>query len=161
MEIIASAQEFMRRQGIDQWQNGYPGLKRIEEDVEDGIGYVVCQNGAVAVYAAITFGDEPSYQVIYSGSWAAKDEPYATIHRLACLPQVKGTGLSSVLVREAEALCAQHDVVWMRADTHRDNYPMRGYLEKNGFEKRGIIYIAQEHVGGAPGDERLAYERML
>lgn len=35
-------------------------------------------------------------------------------------------------------------VKYLRADTHFDNHTMQHLLEKNGFERRGIIYLKTE-----------------
>ncbi len=42
----------------------------------------------------------------------------------------------------------------LRIDTHEDNVVMQKMLEKNGFEKCGIIYVYEDHY------PRLAYEKV-
>jgi RimJ/RimL family protein N-acetyltransferase len=39
----------------------------------------------------------------------------------------------------------------LRIDTHRDNVVMQHLIDKNGFQRCGIIYLAN-------GDPRIAYE---
>lgn len=160
MQIIHSAQLFLKEQGVDQWQNGYPDEARITGDISGGTGHVLCQDGLLAAYGVLTFSDETSYAVIHEGTWE-NDEPYGTLHRLASAAAQRGGGASAALLGHLEQLCRQAGYSWMRTDTHRHNAPMRSFLEKHGYSNRGIIYLAQEGVGGAFGDERIAYEKHL
>ena len=41
MEIINEAKAFLRSQGVNQWQTGYPAMADINKDLSDGIGYVL------------------------------------------------------------------------------------------------------------------------
>jgi RimJ/RimL family protein N-acetyltransferase len=41
----------------------------------------------------------------------------------------------------------------LRIDTHSDNKPMQHLVEKAGFSKRGIIYVADR-------SPRIAYDRL-
>ncbi|MDU2709945.1 MAG: GNAT family N-acetyltransferase, partial [Finegoldia magna] len=42
----------------------------------------------------------------------------------------------------------------IRVHTHKDNKSMLRFIEKNGFQKRGILYIRKT-------DERIAFEKLL
>ena len=42
----------------------------------------------------------------------------------------------------------------IRVDTHKDNKSMLRFIEKNGFQKCGIVYIRKT-------DERIAFEKPL
>ena len=37
MGIVSCAQQALRELGIDQWQDGYPRVNDIEEDIEHGV----------------------------------------------------------------------------------------------------------------------------
>ncbi|MDL2294967.1 GNAT family N-acetyltransferase [Ruminococcaceae bacterium OttesenSCG-928-D13] len=160
MAIVAEAQKYLRDQGVDQWQNGYPNNARIEDDIRRSVGHVLTLDGRVVCYGVLTFGDELSYQEIFDGAWAS-EAPYGTLHRLATHPDARGTGATGKLLAHLEGLCRQAGNGWMRSDTHRGNAPMRGFLEKNGYHNRGVIFIREFAVGGAAGDERIAYEKQL
>ena len=41
LEIIEKAKIELRKLGLDQWQNGYPDRKVVENDVKNGISYVL------------------------------------------------------------------------------------------------------------------------
>ena len=50
------------------------------------------------------------------------------------------------------AFCSRK-ISHLRIDTHEDNKVMQRAISKNGFQKRGIIYIED-------GSPRIAYERV-
>ena len=41
LEIIEKAKIELRQLGLNQWQNGYPNRKVIENDIKSGISYVL------------------------------------------------------------------------------------------------------------------------
>ena len=89
-------------------------------------------------------GIEPTYGYIDHGRWIDEQTPYATLHRLAAMPN--SCGIADI------AFCyAKEHFSHLRVDTHHDNRPMRHILEKQGFVYCGIIYMPD----GAPRD---AYE---
>lgn len=53
MEIINEAKAFLRSQGVNQWQTGYPAMADINKDLSDGIGYVLKDRGRIVGYAGI------------------------------------------------------------------------------------------------------------
>ena len=145
MEIYTFAQEFMIRTGNpNQWGTFHPAKELIASDIEKGISRVIYdENGVHGVFAAIC-GEEPTYARIEGGSWL-NDEPYLTIHRIAGDGQVRG--LFSCALGYCVSVCPN-----IRIDTHEDNRVMRRLIEKNGFVRCGIIYVAN-------GTPRIAYQR--
>jgi uncharacterized protein len=136
----------MRADGnMTQWV-GYPQREDILEDIERGVSYIVesskfkVQSGTFALVPGI----EPTYGYIDHGRWIDEQTPYATLHRLAAMPN--SCGIADI------AFChAKEHFPHLRVDTHHDNRPMRHILEKQGFVYCGIIYMPD----GAPRD---AYE---
>lgn len=41
MELVYQAQDYFRRSNIDQWQDGYPKIENILEDIQKGCSYVL------------------------------------------------------------------------------------------------------------------------
>ena len=69
MEIIGHAQAFLKSQGIDQWQDGYPNAQQIELDIASKNSYLV-RNSDQELLATVMFTTEPepTYQEI-DGNW--------------------------------------------------------------------------------------------
>ena len=74
MEIINEAKAFLRSQGVNQWQTGYPAMADINKDLSDGIGYVLKDQGRIVGYAGIDARGEAAYDTL-QGHWL-NDEPY-------------------------------------------------------------------------------------
>ncbi|MGI6230118.1 MAG: GNAT family N-acetyltransferase [Tractidigestivibacter sp.] len=137
MDIINSAKEHLRSQGIDQWQNGYPDKVCIQGDIRSGKGYLVTDGKDVLGYLCIDFDGEPAYDAL-DGTWATT-EPYVVVHRLAFAEAGRGKGLSDAVFRLVEDLSRKRGIASFRIDTDEANMAMRHILNKNGFTYRGTI----------------------
>lgn len=153
MEIIFEAQAYFKAHGIDQWQNGYPNLEKIEADIENGNSYIVKSQDKVVATAVLEFGGEPNYEKIYEGAWKSSHS-YAALHRIAVSNKYKGQGLASFIIKEMEKICLEREVKSIRVDTHEDNLAMQKMLRKNNFKYCSKIFLAD-------GSPRLAFERIL
>lgn len=154
MLIICQAQAYFAQQGIPQWQNGYPDNGTIRADIAAKSSYVLQHKAEIVATSALYFGKEPTYAAIYQGSWLSSDAHYATIHRMAVLDAYKGQSTAALLLKYIEELCAGNKAEAIRVDTHQKNMVMQGFLRKNDYIKRGIIYLAD-------GAERVAFEKLL
>ena len=158
LEIISQAKAYLKGQGIDQWQKGYPDWEAIRRDRERGIGYCLTEGGRILAYTAVTFDQEASYETLEGGCWLNKSGLYGAMHRVAVQESQKGRGLAGRLVQEALGICRQKGAVSLRSDTHKENRSMRRMLVKNDFQYCGVIYLQSP---GEKGDLRVAYERLL
>ncbi len=152
LEIISEAQDYFRSQGIEQWQNGYPNAAVIQDDIRQSFGYVLREENHIVAYASLSLRKEAAYEHILNGTW--RGEPYAVIHRLAVGNRYKGQGAAAFLLEQAEEICREKNLHWIRVDTHRDNHSMQKFLLKNGFSFCGTIYLSD----GAP---RIAFDRYV
>ena len=145
-EIYAAARRFMRDQGnFSQWDGEDAPERLLPGDIEAGNLYVLEENSAIhAVFAFIT-GADPCYAVIEQGAWKS-DSPYAAVHRVAS----DGT-VHNVIGRIMSF--AGSNISHIRIDTHENNKVMQKALEKQGFERCGIIYVPD-------GTPRIAFERI-
>ena len=144
--VYDAARAFMARTGNPhQWgDDGYPARVLLEQDISQGKSYVIeGEDGAVHAVFFYAPGPDPTYEVIEKGAWL-NDAPYAVIHRIA------GDGQEKGVLAQAVAFCRQR-CPNLRMDTHHDNYVMQRALEKQGFQKCGIIYLEN-------GDPRIAYQ---
>ncbi|MBR2593647.1 MAG: N-acetyltransferase [Firmicutes bacterium] len=143
LEIYAYARDFMKRTGNPtQWGDIYPKEEMLCDDIEKGNLYVCGENdGIMGVFAFIT-GTEPTYSYIENGSWK-NDCPYGTIHRIASAGQAKIFDFCIDFCKEK--------IENVRIDTHFDNKIMQRIIERNGFERCGVIYVED-------GSPRIAYQ---
>ena len=153
MAIIKDAQMYLQQAGVDQWQNNYPNIEVIKEDIAHDNSYVLVQNGDVVATAAISFDGESTYEKIYEGKWLS-DEDYAVIHRVAVANECRGSGIGSGLINTIEAFCINKGIHHIKVDTHEDNQSMQKLLVKNDFIYCGIIYLEDS-------SKRVAFEKKI
>ena len=88
MNIISQAQAYFKAHGIDQWQDNYPKLETIKNDINNEDGYVLLKDNIIAGTVAVTFDGRKNYENIYNGGWVSNHE-YAVIHRIAIEPIIR------------------------------------------------------------------------
>lgn len=148
MEIVDDAKAYLKSQGVNQWQDGYPNADSFNEDIKNDRLYVVKDNElVVGVFALVTY--EPTYDVVYDGSWLGKGD-YIAVHRIAVAPDRKGNGVARFMFDELKKKYS-----CIRVDTHRQNTSMNKCLLNNGFKYCGIIHLARDSESDII---RLAYE---
>ena len=144
--VYKYAREQMKLSGNPhQWYDKYPTEEKIVDDIKNANSYVIENCGTLCGVFTFIIGEEPTYQKI-EGQWK-NDKPYGTIHRLA------SSGAESGIFNQCLKFC-QSKISNIRIDTHRDNKIMQHLIEKNGFERCGIIYVAD-------GSPRIAYQKIL
>ncbi|MBL4930592.1 GNAT family N-acetyltransferase [Clostridium paridis] len=153
MNIISQAQAYFKEQGIDQWQNNYPSVETISNDINNNHSYVLLEDGNIVATAAVSFDGEKTYDTIYEGQWVSNNE-FAVIHRIAVHSKYKGLGLSSEIIKNVEEICLNKGVYSIKVDTHEENLSMQKLLRKNAFKYCGIIYLED-------GSKRIAFEKSL
>ncbi len=144
MEIYRYAREQMRSNGNpNQWYDKFPEASTLSNDIDRNNSYVIEQDGIICGVFTFIIGKEPTYERI-EGSWK-NDDDYGTIHRIASNGKIKG--IFDICLKFCE-----NKISNIRIDTHKDNKIMQHLIEKNGFEKCGIIYVED-------GSPRIAYQK--
>lgn len=157
MEIVSDARAFLRKNGINQWQDRYPEREIFIQDIEKGGCYVFTDEDRIVGMISLVFSPEPSYLVVFGGNWLSKDKPYAVFHRSAVSSDSRGRGIAGEMMSYVEKKAKEKGLYSMRVDTHRDNKAMRRLLEKNAY-----IHCGSIHLDGPGCDvERVCYEKIL
>lgn len=147
LAIYAYARAFMKSMGNpSQWGDTHPAAEMLWEDIAKRQLYVRKAQGELSGVFAFLPGPDAAYVKIEDGSWRW-DMPYGVIHRIA------GNGRTPGMLSECLSFCRKQ-CPHLRIDTHADNKLMQHLLEKNGFERRGIIYVAD-------GTPRIAYDSLV
>ena len=143
LPIYENARAFMRQSGNpNQWRDHHPAVEILREDIQKGQLYLCLENEEIAAVFCYFQDIDPTYVTIYDGQWC-NDAPYGVIHRIAVAKP--GHGIAAACFHWALSQCPN-----LRIDTHRDNLPMQRSLQKFGFTRCGIIYLAN-------GEDRIAY----
>lgn len=163
LSIVEDGRASLNALGIDQWQNGYPTVEVLQEDINQHHGYIALDdNGnALGIISAI-FGGERQYDTIEGGSWltdSLSHEPrYCAIHRVAVAKEASGRGVASFMMQAIEEIARQQQAESIRIDTHEGNTPMRTLITKCGYTECGIVYVTDRHETTRA---RVAYEKLL
>lgn len=135
--IIGQAKEQMRRLNSHQWDESYPALETIDQDIKTGNGYVFCKENKVVAYGVISFDEEPVYKEI-DGKWT-NELPYMIVHRLAIADEMKRQGIAKRFMLEAEKVSRRKGIYNFRVDTNYDNEYMLHLIDSLGFEYTGEV----------------------
>lgn len=150
-QILQQAIERRRKDGSNQWQDGYPNLEVVKTDISLGKGYVLEIDNAIAAYAALVFNDEPAYKEII-GDWLTNDD-FLVIHRVAVSDDFLGKGIAVLLFQKLEDFAKENQVFSIKVDTNFDNLAMLHILEKLDYQYCGEVYFR--------GSARKAFEKVL
>lgn len=161
MQLFEGAKAIMRASGnMHQWDNGYPTIEVVRNDICHGNCYVLCDGSDILGTMALIAGPDHTYSYI-EGEWP-NDEPYYVIHRIAT--SAPGRGVAKTLLDWAFKHIDKQGYNIIRIDTHKDNCIMHHILAKYGFTHCGVIYLddgapreaylkkSSLHIAIAPGD---------
>ncbi|GKQ43236.1 N-acetyltransferase [Companilactobacillus sp. RD055328] len=158
LDIIDLAKKTLKKRGVDQWQNGYPDPVILEQDIKDGINYIMVLDGEIVGTAALQQGIEENYETINEGKWDENSKPgYTVIHRIAVDPNYSGHNLSDTMIHHLLTLSRELGYTDVRIDTHFENMAMQHVIEKNGFIHRGTITMMEDE-NSVP---RIAYQMLI
>ena len=140
-----------KKDGSEQWQDGYPNPEVVRKDIEKGAGFVLIENETIIGYTAILINDEPEYDNI-KGEWLS-NEDFVVFHRVALSENHLGKGLAKKIFEFIEGFALNNNIYSIKADTNFDNHAMLKIFDKTGYQYCGKVYFR--------GGERLAFEKIL
>lgn len=149
--ILQQAIVRRKNDGSNQWQDGYPNLKVVENDVEKEQAFVLLDGKTVIGYTAILINNEPAYKSI-DGKWLTNDD-FVVIHRVAIAENYLGKGLAKKILSYVEEFALQNNIYSIKADTNFDNFAMMKIFENLGYTLCGEVLLR--------GTPRKAYEKVL
>lgn len=153
MKIIEAGREFLKEQGVNQWQHGAPSRDTIINDINERISYVYEKSGEIVATAVLATLDE-DYEN-YPTFWS-ENSSYLAIHRLATVKKYRVQGIARGFLEAIYLFAKSQNIKFLRIDTHFDNKIMKKFLSNLGFEKRGIIKLSIKNI--LDDKERIAYE---
>lgn len=150
-EILQQAISRRKKDGSNQWQDGYPNPEVIQKDIEKEVGFVLLEEETIIGYVAILINDEPEYQNI-KGKWLTNHD-FVVFHRVAISENHLGKGLAKLMFQYIEEFALNNNIHSVKADTNFDNRAMITLFEKTGYKYCGEVYFR--------GSARKAYEKVI
>lgn len=126
----------MESQDIMQWNEDYPAIENIRQDIERGELYYIGEGEEV--WATITLNDkeETQYQDI---TWNCKTGKILVVHRLATHPAHQGKGLAQDLMTFAEDHARANNYAAIRLDAYEANPRSQRFYRKMGYAQTGYV----------------------
>lgn len=138
-KIYDDCRKAMQAAGIFQWQNEYPAIENIKQDIEDKTLYGYYEKemcmGAVCIS---TFQDEEYKEI----PWEGPDENVVVIHRLAVNPDYQTKGIARLLMDFAEDFAKKENYSAIRLDSYSQNKRALKFYENRGYVKRGECFFS-------------------
>ena len=150
-EMIQQAILRRKADGSKQWQDGYPNLDIIKNDIEKEQGFVLMEDDKIVGYCAILINDEPEYANL-KGEWLSNKD-FVVFHRVAIDEEHLGKGLAKTMMILIEEFALANNIHSVKADTNFDNIAMLSIFEKLGYSYCGEVYFR--------GSARKAFEKIL
>lgn len=136
-EILDAGRAFQNANGFYQWDETYPTLEIVREDIQQETGWLILADGEIAGYFCLSFDGEPVYRGI-RGAWNTSED-YAVIHRMAFDPKFRGAGLTRQVFPLIESVCLQRGIHAIRVDTDPCNQRMQHVFLQCGFTQCGTV----------------------
>ena len=155
MQAADDAREYLKAQGLSQWQDGYPFRDDFIKDINEGYLYVVLDDNdpnLVAGVCAITYKEE-DYNHLVEGKWLS-DLPYIVMHRVAVKKEYRGKGYGKKLFKLFFERAEIEGYTSLRIDTLAENIVMRNLIESFGFIYCGRVILN-------PNKLRVVYEKLI
>lgn len=150
-EIIREAIQRRKEDGSTQWQNGYPNIETIKNDMADESAYVLIKNNIVIAYVSIKINNEPAYEKI-KGKWLTNND-FLVLHRIAVSKKYLGKGMAIKIFELSEMLAKEKQIYSIKVDTNFDNQPMLHILKKRNYQYCGKVFFGKS--------ERKAFEKKI
>lgn len=150
-DILQEAIARRKKDGSEQWQDGYPNPAILENDIAKDAGVVLIENEVIIGYFTIFINNEPEYENI-QGKWLTNGD-FIAVHRVALAEKYLGKGLAKIIFNYVEDCALSKNIFSIKADTNFDNKPMLAI-----FNKRGYTYCGEVYFRGSP---RKAFEKVL
>ena len=127
--------------GIYQWNEHYPSLEKLKNDIQKEELYVLIEDEKILGIIVITETMDDEYIPI---KWLSETNNNIYIHRLATHPEVWGLGYAQKLMDFAEEYARNHDFESVRLDTFSQNQRNQKFYESRGYQRLGNIYFPKQ-----------------
>ncbi len=137
-EIFQDCKLAMEKEGIFQWNQGYPNIEVISNDILKGHSYGLYDENTCVGVISINTDQEPAYKSV---KW--EDTGLVLIiHRLTIAPSYQKNGFARSLMDFAESYGLKNGFTSIRLDAYSGNLRVINFYETRGYIKRGEIYFA-------------------
>ena len=139
--LTESCAKSMQEKGIFQWNEYYPSLDRLQEDITKGEMYLLQDDEDLQGIVVLTPHMDEEYIPV---EWLSPNETNLYVHRLATNPEMWGSGNGRKLMEFAEHFARKNGYISVRLDTFSQNRRNQRFYEARGYKRLGNIYFPKQ-----------------
>ena len=132
--VFSAAVNHMEQQGIHQWDEIYPDLPTITEDIAKNQMYIGKIDNEIAVCFVLSEECDEEYK---NGKWHYPDAKFNVIHRLCVNPKFQNKGIATQTMIYIEKTSKAQGYEVIRLDCFTQNPYSRKLYEKAGYSVVG------------------------
>jgi ribosomal protein S18 acetylase RimI-like enzyme len=135
LSLLQECIEGMRRKGIDQWDDVYPGRATVARDVEEATAFVATIQDVPVGMAVLNEYQAPEYADV---PWSYGGRP-AVVHRLMVSPTAEGSGIARALMAHLEARAKALGFDCIRLDAFMQNPKAVRFYDRFDYHRAGQV----------------------
>ncbi|TLG76760.1 GNAT family N-acetyltransferase [Culicoidibacter larvae] len=141
MEMVKSAVAWMQAGGSKQWDETYPNVEVMSNDIAKQQLLGVYCDGVLAGFAAVDYTPHKEY---YTVNWQCETDPILIVHRIVVDPNMHGMGLAQRLLGAVKDYAIAQGATAIHTDTHHGNASMAGVFKKCGYVQGAPIILGHK-----------------
>ena len=142
MKIIKEAIVHMEEQGIFMWNEEYPTVDDISQDISKQDLYVAMQDEEIIAFYVLNTECNEDY---FQADWKYDSDTTCILHRLCVSPAVQHQGVGRRMMEHIEAQAVNEGYRSMRLDVFDGNPGAQKLYASRGFELRGDAHMFGMH----------------
>ena len=138
--LTKSCGRFLRENGIDQWDENYPSIEIIEQDILKQQLFCYIEKDELKGIVVLNENQDPEYEQI---NWLTdSNSKNLIVHRLAVDPKNQGRGIARKLMDYAEDYGKKNQYNSIRLDTFSRNLRNQRFYSNRNYHKIGEVYLS-------------------
>ena len=138
MKMYGSCVKGMIENGIDQWDDTYPNLEIINEDLTNGTYYVSEMDGTIIGGINIDQNQDDTYLTL---KWKDISNAFLVVHRLGVKKEFWNKKVGKDLMLFTESLVIKRGLKSIRLDTYSGNLKAMQFYIRLGYTELGTINL--------------------
>lgn len=138
MELFDVAKEDMAEKGIDQWDELYPSIADVGEDIKEGTLTLVKQGKNLTAVYTINRKQDSAYKF---GDFKDNSDNYVVLHRLCVNPKYQGMGIAAKTLAHIDEQARKEGWSSIRLDVFTKNPRAVKLYENAGYRYAGDAYF--------------------
>jgi ribosomal protein S18 acetylase RimI-like enzyme len=143
MSLIKDCIKDMESQGIYQWDQYYPTLEIIGDDLVTESMYVIKESNEIIGMIALNEEQPPEWGQI---NWSHQQGKILAVHRLAVNPKWQKQGIGGKLLDFAEKYAVDNDYASIRLDAYAANPRALELYEKHEYTRVGELHFPRRRL---------------